>query len=170
MNKMLSILAVISLLNLGFPVDSNAAAPMFEWGTTTSETIDLLGSPVISPAGEMLGTINAFVNDSEGHVAFVILWQDVLEDFKAARYVAVPFSALSISGKEPTQKTVVLNIDKRKLQSAPSLDKTKDLNNAEWAASIYRYFGQVPYWTEEEAENAGPVTNSSEGGYDYLIE
>ena len=164
MNKMLTILGVISLLGLGLASGSNAAGSTFEWGLTTSETIDLLGAPVSDPAGEMLGTINAFVNDSEGHVAFAILWQGVLGDNNAARYVAVPFSALSISGWEPEQMTVVLNIDKRTLDAAPSLDNSKDLNNTEWAISIYRYFGQMPYWTSEEAEKVGPATNSPEVG------
>ena len=149
MNKMVSILAVISLVGLGFAADSKAAESMFEWGSISSETIDLLGAPVNNPAGEMLGTVNAFVNDSEGHIAFVILWQDVLEDFNAARYVAVPFSALSIWRKEPWQIILVLNIDKKTLGSAPSFDKTKDLNDTAWAAGIYRYFGQVAYWTDE---------------------
>jgi len=152
MKKMLTILAVISLLSLGFASDSNAADSMFEWGLITTETLDLLGATVNNPAGEMLGTVNAFVNDSEGRIAFAILWEGVPEDANSGRYLAVPFSALSVSENEPTQMTVVLNIDKITLDSAPSLDKTKDLNNTEWAASIYRYFGQVPYWTEEEAE------------------
>ncbi len=122
---------------------------MIEWGVINSESLDLLVTPVNNPAGEMLGTINAFVNDSEGHVAFAILWQGIFEHMNAPRYVAVPFSALSISGSGPIQLTVVLNIDKRKLDSAPSFDNTQDLNNADWAASIYRYFGQVPHWTGE---------------------
>jgi hypothetical protein len=163
---MLSILAIISLLSLGFVADSNAAGYMFEWGLMTSETIELLGTPVTNPAGEMLGTINAFVNDSEGHAAFVILWQDMLEDFKAARYVAVPFSALSISRTEPLQMTVVLNMDKAILDSAPSFDRINDLNNTEMATRVYRYFGQVPYWTEGGTENPGSATSSQEGGYD----
>jgi len=168
MKKMLTILAIVSLLSLISVPDSNAADSMFEWGVISSETLDLLGSPVSNQAGEVLGFVNAFVNDSEGHVAFAILWEGVPEDANAGRYLAVPFSALSISGKEPAQMTVVLNIDKMTLDSAPSLDKTKDLNNSEWAASIYRYFGQVPYWTEEEAGEESPAAaNSSEGGYDY---
>ena len=166
MNKMLTIFAVISLLSLRVAADAKAAASRFEWGSMTSEATELLGIPVNNPSGEMLGIIDALVNDSEGHVAFAILWRGPW-DLNPARYVAVPFKALSISGKEPTQMTVVLNINKRTLDSAPSFDKTRDLNNADWAASIYRYFGQVPYWTEEEAGNAGSTTNSTEGGYDY---
>jgi len=152
MKKILSILAVISLLSLGFASDSSAADSRFEWGVRSTATLDLLGTPVSNTAGEMLGTINAFVNDSEGHIAFVILWEGVPEDASSGRYLAVPFSALSVSGKESAQMTVALNIDKMTLDLAPSFDRTKDLNNTEWAASIYRYFGEVPYWTEEEAE------------------
>lgn len=148
MNKMLTILAVVSLLSLGFVGEPNAEGFMFQWGFTTSETIDLLGSPVNNPAGQMLGTISAFVADSQGQVAFAILWQGALEDINAGRYVAVPLSALSISEKEPAEVTVVLKMDKKTLGSAPSFDKTEDLNNAQWATSIYRYFGQTPYWTE----------------------
>ncbi len=62
---------------------------------------------------------------------------------------------------------VVLNIDKRTMDAAPSLENSKDLNNTEWAVSIYRYFGQVPYWAEDVAGKAGPAKNSPEGGYDY---
>ena len=152
MKKILIVLAVISLLSLGFALDSNAADSVFGWGLINTKTLDLLGTPVSNPAGEMLGTINAFVNDSEGHIAFVILWEGVPEDASSGRYLAVPFSALSVSGKESAQMTVALNIDKMTLDLAPSFDRTKDLNNTEWAASIYRYFGEVPYWTEEEAE------------------
>lgn len=168
MNKMLTILVAISFLTLGFVADSNAAGSMAQGGVTTFETIDLLGTPVNNPAGEMLGTINAFVLDSQGRVDFVILWQGApLEDINAGRYVAVPFSALSITRMGPAEVTAVLNMDKGTLYSAPSFDRTHDLNNTEWATSIYRYFGQTPYWTGEEAEEAGPATNSPEGGYDY---
>ncbi len=138
MNKMLTIFAVISLLSLSFATGSNASGSTFEWGFMTSQTMGLLGIPVINPAGEMLGIVNAFMDDSEGHVAFAILWIGPW-DINPARYVAVPISALSISGKKPSQMTVVLNIDRRTLDSAPSFDKAKDLKNTDRAAGIYRY-------------------------------
>ena len=144
MNKMLTIFAVISLLSLRVAADADAAGSKFEWGSITSETTELLGIPVNNPSGEMLGIIDGFVNDLEGHVAFAVLWRGPW-DLNPARYVAVPFKALSISGKDPNQMTVVLNINQRTLDSAPSFDKTKDLNDTDRAARIYRYFGQVPY-------------------------
>ena len=168
MNKMVTILVVICLLSFGFVVDSNAAGFMFQWGFITSETIDLLGVPVNNPGGELLGIINAFATDYQGNIAFAILWQAApLDDINAGRYVAVPFSALSITRMGPVEVTVVLNMDKGTLDSAPSFDRTNDLNKTEWATRIYRYFGQTPYWTEEEAGKARPATNSPEGGYDY---
>ncbi len=138
MNKMLTIFAVISLLSLRFPTDSNASGFTFEWGFMTSQTMGLLGIPVINPAGEKLGIVNAFMDDPEGHVAFAILWIGPW-DSNPARYVAIPFDALSISGTKPSQMTLVLNIDRRTLYSAPSFDKTKDLKNTDRAAGIYRY-------------------------------
>ncbi len=172
MNKILTILAVICLLGFGFVACSNAEPFTFQWGSISSETIDLLGTPVYNPGGEMLGTINAFLIDSEGRVDFAILWQgaplkDIGEDIRAARYVAVPLSALSITRKGPAEVTVVLNMDRGTLDSAPSFDRTHNPNHSEWAVRIYRYFGQTPYWTEEEAGKAGPAANSSEGGQDY---
>ncbi len=67
----------------------------------------------------------------------------------------------------PAEVTVVLNMDKETLDSAPDFDRTHDLNNTEWAARIYRYFGQTPYWMEEEAGKARPATNSPESGHNY---
>jgi hypothetical protein len=168
MNKMLTILVVVCLLSFGFVADSNAAGFMFQWGFITSETIDLLGVPVNNRGGESLGIISAFENDDRGNIAFAILWQAApLEDINAGRYVAVPFSALSITRMGPAEVTVVLNMDKGTLDSAPSFDRTNDLNNTEWATGIYRYFGQTSYWTEEESGKVRPATNSPDGGYDY---
>jgi hypothetical protein len=168
MRKMLTVLAVISILSFSLIAESKATSPGFQWGLITTETINLLGTPVNNPAGEKLGTINAFVIDSQGNIALAILWEGVSGDINAGRYVAVPISVLSISEKELAKITVVLNMDRKTLDSVPGFDEAKDLNITQWAASLYRYFGQTPYWTEEEAGKESPAaTNSSEGGYDY---
>ena len=135
----------------GLVADSNAADILFKWGPITSETLDLLGSPVHNLRGQTLGIITAFVVDSRGRIAFAILWQAPPEVTHAGRSVVVPFSALSIRRMERAEVTVVLNMEKGAMDSAPSLDGTNDLNNNEWAAKIYRHFGATPYWTEEEA-------------------
>lgn len=157
MRKMLTVLAVISILSFSLIAESKAASPGFQWGLITSETIDLLGIPVNNPAGEMLGTINAFMINSQGNIALAILWEGVSENINAGRYVAVPISALSISERELAEITVVLNMDRKPLDSAPGFDEAKNLNTTQWATSIYRYFGQTPYWTEEGDRKAGPA-------------
>jgi hypothetical protein len=170
MKKILTILAAICLLSFGFVADSNATDFMFQWGSITSETIDLLGSTVYSLRGQKLGTISAFVVGSGGgRIEFAILWQAPPEDIHArrGRYVAVPFCALSITKMGPAKVNVVLNMEKWAMDSAPSFDGTNDLNNTEWAARIYRHFGQTPYWTEEEAGKARLATNSLELGHNH---
>lgn len=167
MKKILAILTVVFLLSFGFSAPSNAANSITQNRFTTLEMDDLIGTLVKYPDGEVLGFISDFVIDPGGRVVFAILWQGALADINTGRYVAVPFSALSISGRERVQVTAVLNIGQTELDSLPSFKKSKDLDNSEWATSIYRHFGLVPYWAEEEAGKPGPATNSPEGGYDY---
>lgn len=159
MNKILTILAVVCLLGFGFVGSSKAASSMAQ-ADLTCNTADLIGTQVRNPAGEILGSISDLVFGPRGRPIVAILYQDDLQDFDVTRHVAVPFSALSISDMGPFQMRVVLNIGKEELYSAPRFDKTKDLNDMKWAAGVYRYFGQQPYWTEEESEEAAPTTNS----------
>lgn len=163
---MLNVMLVLLLLSLGFVANSDAARFRATGGLSRFETLDLIGTLVKNPSGEILGFINHFAFDREGRAIFAILWQGVAEDIKAGRYVAVPISALSISRQQAAQVTVVLNLDRKGFDGAPTFDKTKDLNNTEWIASIYQYFGQTPYWTEEPAL-AAPAKGSPEGGFRY---
>ncbi len=162
MNKIFTILAVVSLLGFGFVGGSNGSSSMAQTGLT-SGAADLIGAQVTNPAGEILGSISDLVFDPKGRPVVAILYQGDLEDFDVTRQVAVPFRALSISEMGASQMSVVLNIGRGELNSAPRFDKTKDLkdlNDMKWAAGVYRYFGQQPYWTEEESEEAAPTTNS----------
>jgi hypothetical protein len=137
----------------GFVAYSNLTGVRFKWAPVTSETFDLLGSLVYNLQGQMLGIITGFVVDTRGRIAFATLWQPSPEIIPTGRgrHVAVPFSALSIRRTRLAEVTVVLNMEKGTMSSAPSFDGTNDLNNIEWAARVYQYFGQAPYWTEEEA-------------------
>ncbi len=138
--------AAFCLMIVMFASGSHAAEPAFQWGGFP-QNVDFLGAPVYNPGREMLGIVTSFVNDSEGKVAFAILWQGDV-NINTGRYVAVPFSALSMLGNEPNQ-IVVLNMDKSGLDSAPNFKTIEDLNNSDLATGIYRYFGQVPYWEKE---------------------
>ncbi len=146
----------------GFVAYSNPTDVMFKWAPVTSETLDLLGSPVRNLRGQTLGIITAFVVDSRGRIAFAILSQAQPEIIHVGISVPVPFSALSIRRMGPAEVKVVLNMEKGAMDSAPSFDGTNDLNNIEWAARIYQHFGQTPYWTEEEAGKSLLSANSLE--------
>ena len=45
----------------------------------------------------------------------------------------------------------VLNTTEDRLAAAPSFNGSADMGNREYAASVYRFFGVQPYWTEEES-------------------
>jgi len=165
MDKMLVILVVVSLLGFGYVGSANGTSFMAQ-AEFTCDTTDLIGAQVKNPAGETLGSISDVVFDPKGQPAVVILYQGDLQDLDFTRHVAVPFTALGIIGTEPSQMKVVLNLQKEELLSAPRFDRNKDLKNLSdmnWIAGIYRFYGQQPYWNEEESGEAAPAESSPEG-------
>ncbi len=145
MNKLLPVIGVFFVLILGFATGSQAR-PMGHSGLTIYDTTKLIGCTVKSPDGVKLGQIFDLVVDSQGHVDFAIVSQPGFEEFPG-RLVAVPFSSLRISegGSAPT--LAVLKADKEKFYEAPSWGD-RNLANRQQAASLDRYFGVSPYWTE----------------------
>jgi sporulation protein YlmC with PRC-barrel domain len=102
----------------------------------------LMGATVRSKDGEATARINDLVIDSrDGRVAFLVL------DSVPGRteQVAVPFNELSVSGN-----VFALNATGEKLAAAPGFNERADMGDREYAASVYRFFGVQPYWTEEE--------------------
>jgi len=149
MNKALTIFTVVFLLSLGFAANSNAGSPLVPIGFTKYDATKLLGSMVTTLGGEELGRILDLELNSHGQVIFALIVQNGFDEFPG-RVVAVPFSALTIAEERSKPILVLLNVDKEKFYSAPSFDP-KDLDNPQWATELYRFFGQHPYWTEEEA-------------------
>ncbi len=149
MNKGLAIFAIVSIISLGFAANSHAGSSMIQIGFREYDATNLVGSMVTTLDGEELGRILNLEINSQGQVVFALIVQNGLDEF-AGRLVAVPFSALTIAETESQPILVVLNVDKEKFYTAPSFD-TKYLDNPQWAIGLYRFFGQQPYWTEEEA-------------------
>ena len=147
MNKVLAIFSFFSLLSLGFAIDSHSGSPMAQNGFPEYASTKLVGSIVKSLDGEQVGRILDLLIDSGGHVDFALILQNSIEG-SPGKMVAVPFSALTISETTSRKIEVGLNVDKGTFYSAPDL-KLEDLGNPQWAAGVYRYFGQQPYWTEE---------------------
>jgi len=149
MNKRWAVVAVVLVLGLGFATGSQAR-PMSQSGLRIYDTTKLIGSTVKSPDGVTLGQIFDLVVDSQGHVDFAIVSQPGFEEFPG-RLVAVPFSSLMISEGKSQQAQVVLHADKEKFYEAPSWGD-KNLADRQQAASLDRYFGVSPYWTEKAGQ------------------
>jgi len=157
MNKAITILVAAALfsLSLNTVIYAMGSSPK-EQVTSMSDVNHLIGREVKSPGGETLGSIRDFVYDQNGHVLFAVLSH---ED----KSVAIPYSALSISSATKPEE-IVLNADREKLDGAPAFDREKAMTDRKWAADVYRYFGQQPYWTEEKAQ---PTTVPGPGGVGY---
>ena len=111
-------------------------------------TFNLVGATVENPIGEVVGSIDDFVVDSNGHIDFVILTYNFPWEYAPVppQSIAVPFSEITV---KPNGKVAVLKFSGWKLELAPKFAKG-DMNNRKWAINDYRYFGLRPPWTERE--------------------
>jgi hypothetical protein len=150
----LILVVLLSFLSLGMDAYSNSTGSLAKREGLPSTLTDLIGRQVKNPAGEVLGMISDFTMDPMG-LPFAVLYQGSIEDFDVGRNVLVPLSSFSISGTKPGEKAVILNMGRQRLLAAPPFDRSKGENMSlrQWE-KIYRYFGQVPYWKEEQ-EQAG---------------
>ena len=151
MSRILSIIAILSILSLGF-VASSQANSMAQRGFTTYETTHLVGLTVKARDGVELGRIFDLVVDSNGHVDFGIVTQQAIEEYWG-RLVVVPFSMLTISKAQSGKMSVVFNADKEKFYEGPDWGY-ENLSNPKQAASVDRYYGIQPYWTGAAGKQA----------------
>ncbi len=141
MRRMMLVAVLILVLVFGFIVPNAMAQEMMKKSTETSEVSELFGKEVQNAKGQDLGTIIDVVAGPEGRVAFAVLSYWVFADTQMR--VAVPFSTLSCG-----EENCVLNVSKKKLDSAPIFVLEDDLAEPKLAGDIYKYFGVQPYWTE----------------------
>ncbi len=146
MNRIVSAIAVLSILSLGFITGSRASS-MDQSGFITYNTKDLIGLTVKARDGAKLGEIFDFVVDSNGHVDFAIVNTPSFNYDSPERPVVVPFSTLKISKGKSDKFSVVFNADKEKFYEGPDYWGYESLSNAKQAASVDRYYGIQPYWT-----------------------
>ena len=109
------------------------------------------GDSVRNAAGENLGKVDEIMIDiPSGRIAYAVLsFGGVLG--MGNKLFAIPWSAVTVDEDE---KCLILNVDKRTLESAPGFDKDNwpDMSNTSWGSEIYRYYGASPYWDEEYPE------------------
>lgn len=107
----------------------------------------LIGDRVRNVEGEDLGEIKELMIDiNNGEIAYAVLSFGGFLGM-GDKLFAVPWNALTLSTEE---KKFIFNVPKEKLENAPGFDKDDWPNMAdrEWGATIYRYYGYVPYWND----------------------
>jgi sporulation protein YlmC with PRC-barrel domain len=170
MNKTVKILMLVSIFSLFLFGNSSVFAKELSQGEvgamsqpTSWETFEaswLIGHLVYSPLGNELGQIdNLMIDRANGHIALVIL-SGVRKS--GAEYVAAPFSALERTGEDTfqlnfdVQYTSTPDYDPYAYQlyshnSIVGLSRIPSRIDPLWADSLYRFYGQTPYWTEGRA-------------------
>ncbi len=140
-----------------FPGASSVGYQPMGWDTFRAGW--LIGHNVDSPVGGELGQIdNLIIDRANGRIALVIL--SGVQGF-GAKFVAAPFGALerigedtfrlnfgdqyySVSGYYQDPYAYQLN----QWSGIVGLSKIPSSIDPLWADSVYRFYGQTPYWTE----------------------
>lgn len=143
------------------------AAAFQPMGWSSYEASELIGHHVTTPTGATLGQINSFVIDrTNGRIALVVL-SDVPNI--GAERLAVPFNSVTRVGPNtwgfnPGSMEVGLAAGSGYLYQDPyvyALTYHPSYSefygfpseiDAAWLNEIYKHYGQVPYWTEEGAQ------------------
>ena len=106
----------------------------------------IIGEAVENLQKEKLGKIHELVIDAkEGRVAYAVLSFGGFMGM-GNKLFAMPWKAFEFSN---TENKLILNVDKKKLETAPGFDKDAkwpDFADRTWGADIYKYYGYDPYW------------------------
>lgn len=107
---------------------------------------EMIGTQVENLQGESLGKIEEIVIDPiDDTVAYAVLSFGGFLGL-GERYFAIPWNALQHKGEDG--ETVVLDVDKERLENAPGFNKNDwpDMANRSWGKEIHAYYNQQPYW------------------------
>jgi hypothetical protein len=128
----------------GAPIEKDLAKPPRNEESSLSLTApparSLVGTPVQTPQGEKLGTVEEVLVDEAGGREFVML------QIGADKYAALPRSAVSVM-----MRNRVLILDRARLEGAPTVgtDWRKHVPNDAYAESEH-------YWTSQKHSTQGP--------------
>jgi sporulation protein YlmC with PRC-barrel domain len=111
----------------------------------------IIGSKVLNPAGDQLGTIKELMVDLEdGQIAYAVLSFGGFLGL-GDKLFAIPLEALTFANGD---HTVILEVEKEVLRNAPGFDKDQWPDTAQyeagWLLDIYEYYGYSPYWIPDE--------------------
>jgi hypothetical protein len=106
----------------------------------------IIGEAVENRQKENLGKIHELVIDAkEGRLAYAVLSFGGFMGM-GNKLFALPWKAFEFSN---TENKLILNVDKKKLETAPGFDKDAkwpDFADRTWGDGIYKYYGCEPYW------------------------
>jgi sporulation protein YlmC with PRC-barrel domain len=112
--------------------------PHEKYGVVSASKI--IGEAVVNRDNEKLGKIHELVFDANlGNLAYAVL------SF-SGKHFAMPWQAFEFAN---TENKLILNVDKKKLESAPGFDKGNtwpDFADRTWGNDIHKYYGYKPYW------------------------
>ena len=125
-------------------VTSRKTAEMY--GVVSASKI--IGEDVVNRQNENLGKIHELVIDAkEGRLAYAVLSFGGFMGM-GKKLFAMPWKAFEFSN---TENKLILNVDKKKLETAPGFDKDAkwpDFADRTWGDGVYKYYGLEPYWKE----------------------
>lgn len=149
--KKITTIILISMIALVFVLSSAYATDMMmtESSTTIHYATNIIGATVNNLQGEKLGKIIDLTID-QNRITFAVLSHGGIVGV-GEKLIPVPISALSFK----YEKTVLLDISKNKLLTAPSFEKSQrpDFSNRQWTEDTYRFYGAQPYWKEGSMEH-----------------
>jgi sporulation protein YlmC with PRC-barrel domain len=120
----------------------------------------LTGSSVKNTSGESLGQINDFVVDpSTGRIEFAVI--SLKEGGNSGKLTAIPWTLVRPSGEG---QNLVANIDKDKLSSAQTFDRSQwpDMSQENWGQTVYSHYG-LQWQDRSSAGGRVPLGGSDTG-------
>jgi sporulation protein YlmC with PRC-barrel domain len=98
----------------------------------------LKGTEIKSQSGDSLGKVeDALLNPRTGTIQFIILDRGGVLGV-GDKHLPVPWKAVSVQ----SEKELTLNMDKQKLDTAPTVKKDySELNDPQYTASVYEFYG-----------------------------
>jgi len=109
-----------------------------------SRASEIIGRTVKNDKGEELGEVEDVVISQNGQVLYLILARGGVLGM-GENLIPIPYKMARMDQAEDA--IIISNVDKQKLEKAPSFDKkdwVKSLGQAEMEQKIYGYYGQEP--------------------------
>ena len=152
---------IVVFVLLSFIFVSISFAQTVAKGTNLPRASKVIGADVENAQGEDLGKIEDVVLDpQEGRVAYAVLSFGGFLGL-GEKYFALPWSALTAKAGE--DDTLILNVDKEKLQNAPGFNRNSwpDMADRTWGQEIHSYYGVAPYWERRQALRQDPPASTT---------